>query len=270
MPEQFLLPCWRRIAVAGAIAAAGIAADSAWAQQPVQVAAAPALLTAVWTPTAQAPKGALSTALEGDRHDRAIALARLGNIDVVFFGTTNTEMWSWPDRGRGVWEHRFASVRAANFGSQGTQTGSLVWRMRNGELAGYQARLVVVQTWLGAGAVTPAADAIATFAPVIAEIRLRQPQAKILLLADFPRGQLDREAWRQVAKGNAAAFAALVDNRNVFYADIGERFFLPDGTHDQRMWRFPPLAGLTNVGMQPAGFEAWADELQPWLDRFVR
>jgi hypothetical protein len=45
---------------------------------------------------------------------------------------------------------------------------------------------------------------------------------------------------------------------------------LPDGTHDQKMWRFPLLAGSPSIGMQAAGFEAWAQELQPWIDRFVR
>jgi beta-lactamase regulating signal transducer with metallopeptidase domain len=255
---------WSGIALLGA--SLGVAA---WAQQPArtQNVAVPA---PVWTPTADAPKGALSTALEGDRHDRAIALAKKGNIDVVFFGTTNTEMWWWPDRGRPVWDRRFGSVKAANFGSQGTQPRSLVWRMRNGELAGFQAKLVVLQTWLGAGAITPRAEAAATYAPIVAEIRRWQPQARILLLADFPRGELDRDSWRKVARANTAAFAPLVDNRTVFYADMGERFFLPDGTHNQQMWRFPPVSGMQNVGSQASMFEAWADELQPWFDRFVR
>ena len=262
---------WRRTGVA-IIGFAGIALGyAAWAQQPPRVVAPEtAPPTAVWTATANAPKGALSTALEGDRHDRAIARARKGDIDIVFFGTTNAEMWSWPDRGRAVWDRRLAPLKAANFGSQGTQRDSLLWRMQNGELAGYQAKLVVLQTWLGAGKVTSGADAAATYSPIIAEIRRWQPRAKILLFADIPRGQLDRAAWRKVAKGNAAAFAPLVDGKTVFLVDMGERFFRPDGSHNQAMWRFPPLSGTDNAGMQTAGFEAWAEELQPWLDRLLR
>jgi len=262
----------RRTAGVAAIGIAGFALGyAAWAQQPprlvTQAAPVPA---AVWTATADAPKGALSTALEGDRHDRAIARARKGDIDIVFFGTTNAEMWSWPDRGRAVWDRRLAPLKAANFGSQGTLRDSLVWRMQNGELAGFRAKLVVLQTWLGAGEVTNGADTLATYSPIVAEIRRWQPQAKILLFADIPRGQLDRDGWRKVAKGNAAAFAPLVDGKTVFHVDMGERFFRPDGSHNQAMWRFPPISGNANAGMQPAGFEAWADELQPWLDRFIR
>ena len=61
-------------------------------------------------------------------------------------------------------------------------------------------------------------------------------------------------------------FAPLVDNESVFYVDIGERFFLPDGSHNFQMWRM----GQAPVGIQTPAFEAWADALQPWLDRFVR
>lgn len=261
----------RRMRNAGiaALAALGVGLGyAAWAQQPERIVTRETVPAAVWKTASEAPPGALSTALEGERHDRAIALARQGNIDMVLFGTTNAEMFAWPDRGRPAWDKHFAALHAANFGSQGTQRDSLLWRMRNGELSGYSAKLVIVQTWLGANTITSRADAAGTYAPIIAEIRKYQPQAKILLIADVPRGQLDRNAWRRVAKDNAAAFASLIDNRTVFYVDLGERFFLPDGRHNQAMWRFP-VAGVSNVGMQAAGFEAWAQELQPWIERFV-
>jgi hypothetical protein len=221
----------------------------------------------VWTPSANAPAGTLTHELEGRRHDRAIDLARQGGIDVVFFGTTGTEMWSWPDRGRGVWDRAFASIKAANFGSQGTQPKSLLWRMQNGELAGFRAKLVVLELSFNTSR-TAAADGAATvrdWTPIVAEIRARQPQAKILFFAPFPRGEHARDDWRAIAKDEAAAFAQLVDDGTVFYADIGERFYRPDGSYDRDL--FSPSG---SAGMQPAAFEIWAEELRPWLDRFVR
>lgn len=266
------LPPRRRSAGIVAIAAiSGGLGYAAWAQQPARlITHNVAVPPAVWTPTARAPKGSLSTALEGDRHDRAIQLAQRGNIDMVLFGTTNAEMFWWPDRGRPVWDQHFKTLKAVNFGSQGTQRDSLIWRMRNGELSGFQAKLIVMQTWLGAAKATTRENAVGTYAPIIAEIRKYQPQAKIVLFADFPRGQLNRSAWREVSKQNAAAFAPLIDNETTFYVDIGERFYLTDGTHDQKMWRFPQQTGSASVGMQPAGFEIWAEALQPWIDRFLR
>jgi hypothetical protein len=94
-----------------------------------------AAIRAVWTPASGAPKNLL-TALEGRHHDLFIDRARAGNIDLVFFGTTDTEMWSWPDstlggvdRGKRVWDQAFGSLAAVNFGSQGTHSASLLWRI---------------------------------------------------------------------------------------------------------------------------------------------
>jgi beta-glucosidase len=167
-----------------------------------------------------------------------------------------------------VWDRRFGSLKAASFGSQGTRFESLLWRMRNGELDGYRAKLVVLQTFgPGDNAIPDArvAESLAGYAALIAEIRARQPQARILLVADFPRGRLRLDPWREIAAANAAVYTRLADNVNVFYADFGERFFLPDGSYSRAMW-----AGLPDPGIQPAAFEVWADAMQPWLDRFVR
>jgi len=225
---------------------------------------------APWTPMSGAPAGLL-TPLEGGHHDRFIDRAREGDIDIVFFGTTETEMWNWPDRGRSVWDRTLGLRRAANFGSQGTRFDSLLWRMQNGELDGYQAKIVVLQAF-GPGDQAMgdrATEFAAGYRRLLAEVRARQPQAKVLLSAAFPRGQLNREQWRDVAEANAAVYRTLADDNTVFYVNIGERFFLPDGSHNQEMWR-SPQSGVVNVGTQTPAFEAWAEELEPWLDRFGR
>jgi len=245
-------------------------------------------IRAVWTPASGAPRNLLS-ALQGSRHDLFIDRARAGNIDLVFFGTTDTEMWSWADspkvgvdRGKRVWDQTFGSLKAANFGSGGTHSDGLLWRMQNGELDGYQAKLVVLHGIgiTGTSGGPPIgnigdlpigdrqAEFVAGYARLIAEIRARQPQAKILILPPFPRGRLRREEWRAVAEANAVAYRRLTDDRTVFYANFGDRFFLPDGSHNQKMWN---LSGpVPNAGIHEPGFKAWAEELQPWLDRFVR
>ena len=268
-----LLPSRCRAVAAAALLGVTLCC-AAWAQQPEPlVTQTPRVAPpqAVWTPMSGAPAGLL-TALEGGHHDKFIERARAGDIDIVLFGMTETEMWNWPDRGRSVWDRTLGLRKAANFGSQGTRFESLLWRMQNGELDGYQAKLVVLQGF-GPGDQAMGARApefVAGFTAIIAEIRARQPQAKILLSAAFPRGQLDRANWREVAEENTAVYRKVADEQTVFYVNIGERFFLPDGSHNQEMWRFPPLSGGVNVGTQTSTFEVWAEELQPWLDRFVR
>jgi beta-lactamase regulating signal transducer with metallopeptidase domain len=250
-----------------AVAVVGLALGyAAWAQQPdrlvTRTAARP---EAVWTPSAQAPAGTLSHELEAKRHDYFIDLAKAGDIDLVFFGTTEAEMWWWPERGRSVWDRSFRSLKAANFGSQGTQAASLLWRMRNGELDGYQAKLIVLQAGAAGDLSNERGALVEGYAALINEIRVRQPQARILLFAPLPRGG-SLEAQRQRAQTNAAVFAEFVDNETVFYLDIGERFFLPDGSFMRGTWS----PDVNNRGTQTAAFEIWAEELQPWLDRFVR
>ena len=274
----------RRAAAAGAsvVAVIGVGLGyAAWAQQPERVVTQTARPAAVWTPTAAAPAGTLSHALEGQRHDMFIELAQKGDIELVFFGTTETEMWWWAARGRAVWDREFAWRKAQNFGSQGTNPESLLWRMQNGELDGYQAKLIVLQlVALELGLVDPILDPVspnreaeflAGWGSVIAEIRARQPQAKILLLAPIPRGlrpgDARLESWREVADANAPVLAQLTDGETVFYADFGELFYLPDGSYNRDYWGMPGPAG---VGIQPPAYEVLAQELKPWVDRFVR
>jgi hypothetical protein len=229
----------------------------AWAQQP------PAPPNADWTPTSAAPKDLL-TALEGERHDRFITRAKAGDIDIVFFGTTDTEMWSWPDRGRAVWDRTFGSLKAANFGSQGTRFESLMWRMRNGELDGYRAKLVVLQAHGDDDTVVVNGkfdDHVSKYAAIIAEIRARQPQAKILLFGSFPRSKV--HAGTQAN----AALSKLGNNETVFFIDMSERFFRSDGSHNDDMWI---MLGPPDAGIHAPAFEVWAEVLQPWLNRFVR
>ena len=260
----------RRGAIAGAFVVAFVSLASgyaAWAQQPDRVVTQTARPDAVWTPASDAPAGTLSHQLEAQRHDSFIKLARAGNIDLVFFGTTEAEMWWWPDPGPPRLGPRLRVNQGPNFGSQGTRPASLLWRMRNGELDGYRAKLIVLQAGPGpdSGAGNDRAAFVASYAALIDEIRLRQPQSKILLFAPLPRGGT-LEAWRRSAQQNAALFAELVDNQTVFYTDIGERFYRSDGAFNGATWS----NDLANRGTQAAAYEIWAEALQPWLDRFVR
>jgi beta-lactamase regulating signal transducer with metallopeptidase domain len=229
----------------------------------------------LWAPASDAPTGLL-TALEGKRHDQFIGKARAGDIDIVFFGSTPTEMWLWQDRGRSVWDRTFGSLKAASFGSQGTRFESLMWRMQHGELDGYRAKLVVLHAenrsfagqdgrapWFGGTPMTDSdlKDYVSKYAVIIAEIRARQPQARILLFGVFPRYQTDAEPAME-----NAALAALGNNETVFFIDITKRFFRADGSFDDDMWH----TGTAEPGMQKRTFEVWAEALQPWLDRFVR
>jgi hypothetical protein len=170
-------------------------------------------------------------------HDRFIDRAKAGGINIVFFGSTETEMWLWQDRGRSSWEQTLAPLKAEDFGSQGTRFASLLWRMQNGELDGYQAKLVVLQAE-GVGFAGDTAtrddrfeDYVSKYAAIIAEVRTRQPQAKILFFGVFPRYQT-----HAAPAAENAALAKLGNNESVFFIDMRDHFFRPDGSFDTRLW----------------------------------
>ena len=209
-------------------------------------------------PGAAAPIGLL-TPLEALRHDAFVQAARTGDIKVVFIGDSDTDFWREEDRGKAEWLRRYQPLKAVNFGVQGAHTRSVLWRLQNGELDGFHAGLVVLSALGVADYANHGADATAVVAgnaDIVAEIRRRQPQARILLLGILPRGDNNEAPLRQFITTVNSGLARLGDERSVFFLDLTDRFVRPDGTLD---------AGMRGPGLNAAGYAAWADALAPRL-----
>ena len=236
-------------------------------QRPVTRIATPA--KAAWTPMSGAPAGLL-TPLEGGRHDTFIDRARAGDIDIVFFGTTDTEMWRWPDRGRSVWDQAFGSLKAANFGSQGTRFESLLWRMQNGELDGYQAKLVVLQAVRHRRRWRFPSDRQAEFvAGYTASSRRSVRDSRKRRFCSPPpfraAGWIERSGGgsrRRTPRCTASSPTTGPSSTSI----SATAFSFPTAPTTRRCGhpRSEP-----NAGIHEPAFKVWAEELQPWLDRFV-
>ena len=73
------------------------------------------------------------------QHDAFVARARRGNVDVLFRGDSITEFFV--TRAPGVWNREIAPLgNAVDFGISGDRTQFVLWRVRNGELDGTNAR----------------------------------------------------------------------------------------------------------------------------------
>jgi lysophospholipase L1-like esterase len=199
----------------------GLAPGQGAAQAPAGQAAAPAPLPPATT--AVAP-GNLA------RHNGFVEIARAGNIDLLWIGDSITDWWAQPQRGKPVWDEFFASLRPANFGIAGDRTQGVLWRVQNGELEGFSAKLIVLM--LGTNNINrnPNLEIAAGNRLIVEEFRRRQPQAKVLVLGVFPRGAAADNPYRASIREINAELAKLADNQNVFYMDIGDRFLAPDGT----------------------------------------
>src|SRR5688572_13558482 len=130
------------------------------------------------------------------RHQSFLEVARAGNIDLLFVGDSITDGWRREDRGLPVWNQSFAPLKAANFGIGGDTTQGVLWRMQNGELDGFQAKLIVLM--LGTNNINrnTNADIAAGDRAIVQEFLKRQPTAKVLLLGVFPRGAAPDNPFR--------------------------------------------------------------------------
>ena len=219
------------------------------------IAASPA--TADQSPTAatyaEAPAGLL-TSFEERRHQTFVETARSEQIDLLFLGDSAVEFWL--AEGRAEWNRNFAGLRAANFGVQGADTESVLWRIRNGELDGFKAKAIVLDAmWAGdltSGASEP--EVLAGNAAIIAEIRKRQPQARILLMvAPRLRGQSIQAAL-------ARQFANLADDSSVRFLDVSAALTGADGQFDTA------LGSGRGSALSERGYAALADAMRPALN----
>jgi lysophospholipase L1-like esterase len=195
------------------------------------------------------------------RHQGFLEVAKAGNIDLLFVGDSITD--GWRKTGLEVWNKHFAPLRAANFGIGGDTTQGVLWRMQNGELEGFKAKLIVLM--LGTNNINRNANADIAEGDrlIVEEFRRRQPQAKVLILGIFPRSAEATHPNRAVIREINGMLAKLADNRQVFFLDIGEKFLAADG-------RLP--AEIMPDGLHPnaAGYQIWADAISARVTELMK
>ena len=115
-----------------------------------------------------------------------------GSIDLVFVGDSITHGWENEGRGKKLYDNLRKTYSILNLGYSGNRTQNMVWRLENGELDGYKAKLFMVMA--GTNNIEPAEEVAAGVRRILDLIRSRQPQAEILLLPIFPRGKTAADA----------------------------------------------------------------------------
>ena len=202
------------------------------------------------------------------RHEGFVAQAKQGGIDILFMGDSITDFWR--NRGSNVWNQYYAPRHAANFGISGDRTQHVLWRMDNGELDGIKPKVVVLMigtnnTGKERDKKTPrntVPETIAGVQAVVADIRARLPDSKILLLAIFPRGDGGQEQQAQINEINPD-IAKLDDGKMVKFLDIGAKFLDANGTLPTSI--MPDL-----LHPNEHGYQIWADAMNPTLDEMMK
>ena len=185
-------------------------------------------------------------------------------IGVLFLGDSITEGWS--GRGKRVWDMYYSNLDAANFGIGGDKTQHVLWRIENGELDGISPKVVVLL--IGTNNIGyPAEDILKADELIVQRIHEKLPDAKLLLLGIFPRG--DNPKAPSVAEMRAkiktvnAGLATLDDGDKTCFLDIGSKFLNDDGSLPRPI--MPDFLHPT-----AAGYQIWADAMVPLLDKMLK
>jgi lysophospholipase L1-like esterase len=192
-------------------------------------------------------------------------------VDLIFLGDSITQDWEyhgppeWLDFAP-VWQQFYGDRHAVNLGFVGDTTANLLWRIENGEVAGITPKVAVIL--IGANNLGrvhwSAEDTLAGIDAIIAQLRRRLPQTKLLLLGVLPS---DRSAWvtETTAAINHGLAVKYAHNAEVTYLDVSHVFMQGNKLNrdlyaDPKMT--PPRAPLHP---SPQGQAVMAQAMEPTL-----
>ncbi len=213
-----------------------------------------------------------------ERHEAKLqeVASKSDEIDLVFIGDSITHFMD--DRAPGLVEQTFPGMTHLNLGYSADRTENVLWRLQNGELDGLSPEVVVLM--IGTNNTghrqDPAAETLGGIQLIVDELTQRLPEAKVLLLSIFPRGEDTQDPLRQLNEQINALLPRLADQQTVFHLDINEAFLddagqlpkdvMPDLLHPNRKGYEIWLAAIQSKVQEliarkqlPTPIEVWAD-----------
>ena len=185
------------------------------------------------------------------------------NYDVVFVGDSITDFWEREHRNR--WNHWFSygKLRALNLGFSADRTEHVLWRLENGELDGFSSKAVVLMIGTNnSGHFSredeAPADTIMGVKKVMSVIRVKQPYARLILMAIFPRGKDANDPVRRRNDIVNRELNKLCDDHTALWVDVNQRFLTADGRLSRHV--MPDYLHPSDTG-----YDIWASALLPIL-----
>ena len=205
------------------------------------------------------------------RHEEILKIKDQLDPEVVLIGDSITHFWAGEPkpplaRGPKAWAAVLGKYRTLNLGFGWDRTQNVLWRLDHGELDRLHPRAVVVH--IGTNNTSGTKNARQNTPAEIAEgvqavclrIRSKAPQAKIILMAVFPREEKPTAARRaQIAEVNRL-IAPLGQTPGIELLDIGPKLLQSDGTLSREV-----MSDFCHPTEQ--GYQVWADALAPLLSR---
>jgi lysophospholipase L1-like esterase len=200
---------------------------------------------------------------KGPRHEGFVEQAKAGNIDLLLEGDSITDWWVQGDENTQMFNKYFGQMRTANFAIAGDTTQGVLWGLHNGEGQGFQPKAVMLMIGTNNTGPNTAPEIAEGIGAVVLEMRHDFPDAKILLLAIFPRNLPGDPVRDKIAEINQT-ISKLDDGRHVFYLDIGQKFLDANGVFLPDTFRGDNLHPLAK------GYDIWGAAVQDKLAELMK
>ena len=195
------------------------------------------------------------------RHNQKLAEAKKGTFDLVMIGDSITHNWESQKN----YKAAFADCKMLNLGFAGDRTQNVLWRIEHGALDGISPKLVTLMIGTNHAhdprkGFTPdkPEDVFTGIKEIVAEVRKRLPNAKLIVFSVFPRGP---ESTQERVTALNAMLPKLADGKHVFHMDINQAFLGKDGAYK------PALYKRDQLHLDAKGYDAWAKALLPILKK---
>ena len=209
------------------------------------------------------------TTPRGGQHENFVEIAKNGDFDILFLGDSITYLWTVGDGdisgypgGQRIFDKYFDGMKIANFGIPGDTTQGVLGRLQNGEGQGHKPKAVMLMLGTNNTGGASGEEIAEGVGAVVYELRKDFPDAKIMLLAIFPRGSGPNDSNRRKCEAANRIIARLHDGKHIFFTDINSKFLKEDGS----LIGFRPQENLHPV---EEGFEIWASAVAPTLKNWI-
>ena len=185
---------------------------------------------------------------------RAEAADGQGEFDLVFLGDSITR--GWEGNGRAVLADLRKTYKILPLGIGGDRVQHNIWRVRNGELSGYTTKAVMLMIGTNNNYGDNPSDVAAGIKQRLADIREKQPAAKIVLCPVFPRGEKPTDKMRQQNAAVNAIIKNYADGKDVLWLDFTDKYLQADGTISKDL--MPDF-----LHPKEEGYRIWAEAARP-------
>ncbi|MEI6519038.1 MAG: GDSL-type esterase/lipase family protein [bacterium] len=203
-----------------------------------------------------------------ERRQQKVDLAKADRYDLIFMGDSITHMFEMPERGLPVWQKYYGNRKVLDLGYGWDTTQNLLWRLQNGEFAGQQPKLVVLN--IGTNNLTgntacrqnTPAEVVEGIDTIYRYIHQQSPATTILVMAIFPRGMTNEQIFTDVIAANKLLVQHLQNKPNILHLNINEK--LLEGKAEISLEIMDDRCHPTEKG-----YEIWAKEIEGVVGEFM-